>query len=350
MRSFYFIKTCTLLSFLWITFAQAQAPLPVEVITAHWQEYARPIRVSGVLEHKSEQKLAFKISGLISRVNVNEGQWVKQGQILAQLDLEEINAQVAKAQAVLANTQRNLKRFQALQRSDALSMDQLQYAETQVELAQADLTIAQFNQRHALIQAPADGRILKRLIENNEMLAAGSPAFIFASKESDWIVRVGVTDKDRMRLGLADQAIVTFDAYHGVQYPAIVTELAAHADSTQTFSLDLQIKENKQHPLLTGFIAYAEITPKKTQTVMLLPTTAMARAHRSEKARRLGLAAEIDVFVVQNDQRVERRKVSLLAVEQNYLLIVAGLSEGEQVVVTGANYLSPNRAVIAKPY
>lgn len=333
-----------------ITHVHAQAPLPVEVVAVQWQEYAQPLRVSGLLENKSEQNLAFKISGLVNSIRANEGQWVKQGQILAQLDLEEINAQVAKAQSVLANGERNLARFQSLQGSDALSIDQLQQAETQVDVARSDLTVAKFNQRHAVIRAPAEGRILKRFIENNEMVAPGTPAFLFAPKKSGWVMRVGVTDRDRVRLELDDPAVVTLDAYSGVQYEAKVTELAARADLTQTFGLELQVQEDSQHPLLAGFVGFAEITPKQTKRVMLLPTSAMVRAHRSEEVRRTGISAEIDIFVLQDDHTVELRKVPLLAIEQQHLVIAGGLEEGEQVVVTGASYLSAGRSVEAKPY
>lgn len=330
--------------------AVAEVPLPVEVTTVQWQDYARPVRVSGLLENKSEQNLAFKVSGLVHSIRANEGQWVKQGQVLARLDLEEINAQVAKAQSVLANSERNLERFQSLQGSDALSIDQLQQAETQADVARSDLTVAKFNQRHAVIRAPAEGRVLKRFIENNEMVAPGTPAFLFAPKQSGWVMRVGVTDKDRVRLELQDPAVITLDAYAGVEYQAEVSELAARADATQTFGLELQIQEDNQHPFLAGFVGYAEIMPKQTKSVVLLPAAAMVRAYRSEAARKAGYASEIDLFVVNEQQQAELRKVPLLAIEQNHLVIAGGLEDGEQVVVTGAAFLSPGRSVSAQAY
>lgn len=325
--------------------AMAETPLPVEVVNVQWQDYARPVRISGLLENKSEQNLAFKVSGLVHSIHANEGQWVKQGQVLARLDLEEIDAQVAKAQSVLANSERNLERFQSLQGSNALSIEQLQQAETQTEVARSDLTVAKFNQRHAVIRAPADGRVLKRFIENNEMVAPGTPAFLFAPKKSGWVMRVGVTDRDRVRLELQDPAVVTLDAYAGVEYQAEVSELAARADATQTFGLELQVQEDSQHPLLAGFVGYAEIMPQKTQSIILLPAAAMVRAYRSETARKAGYASEIDLYVVDEQARAQLRKVPLLAIEQNHLVVAGGLEDGEQVVVTGAAFLSSGRAV-----
>ena len=134
--------------------AAAIKAVPVEVVSAHYAEYAKAIRISGLLENKSEQSLGFKVPGLVSHVYVDEGQFVKKGQLLASLDLEEIDAEVAKAKSVLANAQRNLERFQSLQGQNALSMDQLQSAQTRMEIAQSDLTVATFNRRYAVIKAP----------------------------------------------------------------------------------------------------------------------------------------------------------------------------------------------------
>lgn len=323
----------------------AQPPLPVEVVSVSWQDYARPVRFSGVLENKSEQNLAFKISGLVRRVLVNEGQWVKQGQLLAALDLEEIDAQVAKAESVLANAERNLGRFQSLQGSDALSVEQLQSAETQVDVARSDLTVARFNQRHAIIRAPADGRILKRVIENNEIVAPGTPAFLFAPRQSGWVLRGGVSDRDIVRLSLDDQADVHMDAYPGQSFPARISELAARADQSQTFGVELRLQDEAGQPLLAGFVGHATIVPAQTRPAVLLPPGAMVRAYRSEQARRLGMQSEVELFVVNAQQQAELRRVPLLAIESGQLVITGGLNDGEQVVVAGSAYLSQGRSV-----
>lgn len=323
----------------------AQQPLPVEVTLAHWQDYSKPVRISGTLENKSEQNLAFKVSGLVKQIKASEGEWVKKGQVLAALDLEEIDAQVAKAQSVLDNAERNLGRFQSLQGQNALSIDQLQTAETQVDVARSDLTVAKFNLRHAVIRAPADGRVLKRYIENNEMVAPGTPAFIFAPKQGGWVMRAGVTDRDIVRLNLGDSGEVSLDAYPGVIFKAQVNELAARADMSQTFGVELRIEEEADVPLLAGFVAFAQIIPIHTRKVVLLPAMAMVRANRTEDIRKAGIHSEVEVFVVNADNQAELRRLPLLSIEQGNLVIGAGLEEGERVVTTGASFLSEGRVV-----
>ncbi len=345
MKNFIISRLCLALVLCFPTLLWAQEPLPVEVTVVHWQDYSKPVRISGVLENKSEQNLAFKVSGLVKQIKANEGQWVKAGQVLAALDLEEINAQVAKAQSVLDNAERNLGRFQSLQGQNALSIDQLQAAETQVDVARSDLTVAKFNLRHAVIRAPADGRVLKRYIENNEMVAPGTPAFVFAPNQGGWVMRAGVTDRDIVRLNLGDSAEVSLDAYPGVVYSAQVNELAARADASQTFGVELRIEEKSDSPLLAGFVGFAEITPIKTRKVMLIPAMAMVRANRTEDIRKAGIRSEVEVFIVNADSRAELRRLPLLSIEQGSLVIGAGLEEGERVVTTGASFLSEGRLV-----
>jgi multidrug efflux system membrane fusion protein len=317
------------------TDVNAAAPLPVETVITQWQEYARPVNISGVLENKSEQNLAFKIGGLVRKIAVDEGQWVKSGQLLAALDLEEIDAQVAKAESVLANAQRNLERFQSLQGLDALSVEQLQRAETQVEVASSDLRVARFNQRHAVIRAPADGRVLKRFVEANEMVANGKPAFLFAARKSGWVLRAGVTDRDIVRLSLNDSAAVSFDAWPGYTFAAEVSELAGRADRSQTFEVELRLAEEGNRQLLAGFVGHAVITPVAGQQAMLIPAAAMVRSAD-------GYA---DVYVVGDNAVAHMRQVKILTLDKGQLVITDGLEEGERVVTEGAAYLAEGRAV-----
>ena len=149
--------------------------------------------------------------------------------MLATLNLEEIDAQVAKAQSVLDNAERNLERFENLRGKDALSDEQLQAAQTRMDVARSDLTVAKFNQRHAVIRAPADGRVLEAFCRSQRNGCTGHARLLFAPKQSGWVLRANVTDRDIVRLSLNDKAQVSLDTYPGVVFSAQVNELAARA-------------------------------------------------------------------------------------------------------------------------
>ena len=314
--------------------AKKENKVPVQVATVAFNEYAKPLRVSGLLENKSEQTLAFKVRGLVAKIYVDEGQFVKKGQRLAILNLEEIDAQVAKAQSVLASAERNLVRFTSLQGRNALSVDQLQTAETQVDVARSDLTVAKFNRRHAEIKAPANGRILKRTIEPNEMIGSGQAAFVFASKKQGWILRTGVTDKDIVRLEMTDLAELKFDAYPNEVFKAKVSELAGRADNaTQTFEVELRLDtlegKNKRN-LLAGFVGHGRIYPSNKESLALLPLTSVLRTK----------ADQAEVFVLDVDNKAHLRTVDIAFIEGGFMAVRNGLIQNERIVIQGAPYLS----------
>jgi len=309
--------------------------VPVEITQVDFKPYAKPLRVSGLLENKSEQTLAFKVGGLVRKVYVDEGEFVKKGQRLAVLDLEEIDAQVAKAKSVLANAERNLARFQSLQGQNALSVDQLQAAETQVDVARSDLTVAQFNRRHAEIKAPASGRVLKRSIEPNELLSAGQPAFVFASQKRGWVLRTGVTDKDIVRLQMADEAELKFDAYPNQIFKAQVSELAGRADAaTQTFEIELRLADTKKN-LLAGFVGHGRVYPSNKESLAMLPLTSVLRTK----------ADTAEVYVLDVEDKAHLRTVNIAFIEGGFMAIREGVQQDERIVVQGAPYLSEGRDV-----
>lgn len=316
--------------------AASEEAVAVEVEEVHFSEYARPVKISGILTNKSRQTLAFKVPGVVYQVFVDEGQRVRKGQLLARLNPEEADAEVAKANSVLVNAEKNLERFRSLQGQNALSVDQLQAAETRVEVARSDLKIARFNRRHAEIRAPGEGRILSRTIEPNELVQPGQPGFVFAAEKTGWVLRTGVTDKDIVRLTLGDKAELHFDAYPGVTFHAVVSELAARADdATKTFETELRIEDSDQIPLFAGFVGHGKILPSRKDKVALLPLTAVLRAR--------GKTAE--GFILDDQNQVHLRTMNIAFIESGQMAVIGGLEEGEEIVVRGAPYLHEDSLV-----
>ena len=217
---------------------------------------------------------------------------------------------------------------------------QLQAAETQVDVARSDLTVAEFNRRHAEIKAPASGRVLKRSIEPNELLSAGQPAFVFASQKRGWVLRTGVTDKDIVRLQMADEAELKFDAYPNQIFKAQVSELAGRADAaTQTFEIELRLaplnnKERKQN-LLAGFVGHGRVYPSNKESLAMLPLTSVLRTK----------ADTAEVYVLDAEDKAHLRTVNIAFIEGGYMAIREGVQQDERIVVQGAPYLSEGRDV-----
>jgi RND family efflux transporter MFP subunit len=146
--------------------AATEEQVPVKIQQVSTQTITEPIITSGLLASKQEIKLSFKTGGIIQSISVDEGQTVKKGQILASLNLTEINAQVSQAEQAFEKAKRDLNRAQNLYADSAATREQVQNATTGMEMASAALHSVTFNRQHSTIYAPENGQILKRYAES----------------------------------------------------------------------------------------------------------------------------------------------------------------------------------------
>ncbi|MFO0722971.1 MAG: efflux RND transporter periplasmic adaptor subunit [Myxococcota bacterium] len=306
------------------------APVQIQVRPVTSERLRLPVRVSGPLAAKDEQKLSFKLGGVIDRVMVEEGDAVRRGQVIAALKLSEIDAQVASAQLGLEKARRDLDRVKKLEQAKVATREQLEDAETGFEVAQNQLEIARFNREYAVITAPASGRILKKLATPGELIAPGSPVFILGATERGWVLRVAVTDRERVRVKLGDPAQLRFDAFGEAPVEARVTELAsAPSPLTGTYEVELLLGRGEDR-LVTGLFGRGEILPSQAEQLTLIPPSALLEAdgHR-------GL-----VYVLSPDrQTLERKEVELGAIHGELVGVQKGLADGQEVVVGGSAYL-----------
>jgi len=306
----------------------------VRIQPAAYKEYKLPVRATGMLSTATEMKLSFKTGGIVKGIYVREGSSVKRGAVLMELDLSEIRAQVKQAHIGMDKAGRELTRAKNLYRDSVVTLEQYQNAESAWELAKSQVQIADFNLRHSRITAPSDGKIQKILVETSEVIGPGYPAILFASTEDDWIVRAALTDKDIVKLTLGNSAKVYMDAYPGISFKALVTELGTVADPvTATYEVELLIVEARPG-FRTGFISRAEIFPATLQRSLVLPIHSLIDAtdHRA--------------FVfIHRDGKVEKRSVRTGDLIGEEVAILEGLHEGEEVITDGAKYLREGSGV-----
>jgi len=308
----------------------------VTVAPVKHEQRSQPIKNSGRISHKNETRLSFKTGGLIADISVEEGDVVKAGQILATLDLEEINAQQQRAASNYEQAAADLERFSKLYDDALVSLQIKQNAQTANDSAAAELQIANFNQKLAVIHAPADGRILKRFVESHELVQSGQPVFLLASSKQGSVVRVGLIDRDIVKVGVGDPARILLDAYPGREFAGSVSEVALSTDSgAGTFEVEISI-DDQGFPLRSGLIARAEITPVATDLQFYIPIESVFKADN-------GLAT---VFVL-NEEQGTAHEVSVEVVEflLNEVAVQGSLKASDRVIKLGAPYLSDGSLV-----
>lgn len=298
---------------------------------------AQPVIATGMLGPKEEIGLSFKIGGVVARVLVDAGAAVAAGDTLAALDLSEIDAAVARAQSAADKAERDFARAKRLYADSVVTLSQLQDAETGVTAAKADLETACFNRRYAVIVAPAAGVILRRQTEPGELIAPGSSVFVLGSTARGVVLRVGLADRDVVRVQRRDSAVVRFDALPDREFAGQISEIGVAADPmTGTYRVEVRLPGTAT--LASGLVGQAEIRPRAGRPVILVPVEALLEADGGRGT----------VFVLA-DGRAQRREITIAFLAGDRVAVSGGLDGVTQVITEGAAYLEDNQAVTVRP-
>ncbi|RMX08962.1 efflux RND transporter periplasmic adaptor subunit [Vandammella animalimorsus] len=333
--------------------SRPEAPPPpvraVKLLTVGETAQQQPIQYAGVVAARSEAALGFRVAGKLLARPVVQGQAVRKGQLLAQLDATdyELSAAAAQAQLRAATTERDLQaadlqRYRELRAQNFISAAELdrrsaalKAAQSRVEQARAQLS-AQGNQaEYTRLVADADAVVTATLAEPGQVVAAGTP-----------VVRLALDGAREVRFAVPEQRLaqvkvgqeVTVRAWADQQTPqaARVREIAASADpATRTFAVKLEILGAAQPPLgATVTVDWPRAA--QAQPSIRLPGTAIW----SDEAGRSS------VWVYEpGSSTVQRRHVELGEADGNQWIVRSGLQAGERLVATGAHVLQEGEKV-----
>jgi RND family efflux transporter MFP subunit len=308
---------------------------PVRVQLAAQGPAVPPIDTNGIVVTKNEMRLSFKLGGLVRRVHVQPGQSVKQGQRLAEIELTEVNAQVEQARQLAEKSQRDLKRGENLYADQVISLEQLQDLRTQAAVAEAGFKSAQFNQGYSVIVAPRDGVVLRKLVEERELVAAGAPVLVFGESDSGFVVRAALADREIVNVKLGDKGEIRMDAFPGQAMQGTVSEVASAADE-RTGMFPIEVKFDSPPPrLVSGLVARLRMAPQSAAP----PLTYVPMAALVE-----GDGDRASVFVI-DDGKASRRQVRVAFITADAIALESGLGAGERVITDGALFLEDGEAV-----
>jgi membrane fusion protein, multidrug efflux system len=311
-------------------------PTPVRVQPATTGPATPTIGTNGIVAPKDEIRLSFKVGGVIKSLRVQEGDEVKKGQTLAEIELTEVNAQVEQASQMAEKAHRDLERGERLYQDQVVSLEQLQDLRTQAAIAQAQLQSARFNLGYATITAPGDGVVLRKLAQERELVPAGQPVLMVGGRKRGYVVRAALSDRELVQLKLGDPAEIRMDAYPQQAIPGTIAEIAGAADERSgLFPIEVRF-DSVPVSLASGLVAKLNLYPSSSRTHRLtyVPIASIVE----------GDGDRASVFIVSGD-RVKRRSVRVAFIAPQAVAIADGVQPGEQVVTDGALYLQDNERI-----
>ena len=310
--------------------------IPVRVQAIEQQELKPVIQTSGLFTTDDETYLAFKTGGIIDKVLVKEGDVIRKGQLLATLNLTEIEAQVAQARLSFEKAKRDFSRVENLYKDSVATLEQFQNARTGMEVASRQLDAANFNRSYSEIRSVANGFVLRKLANEGQVISPGAPVFqTNGAGQGKWILRTGVSDHEWAIIHVGDKATVTTDAMEGKQYEATVTRKSEGADAMNgSFMLELTLK-TPGPGLASGLFGKASIEASRKQRVWKIPYDALLD----------GDAQSGYVFATDDSKTAHKVPVVVGSIEKDQVIILSGLENVSKLIISGSAYLKDNAAI-----
>ena len=323
---------------------------------------------SGYVVARRKAVVSAKIQGRLAELKVEEGSRVREGQLLARLESSDYEAQVSRAaaqleraRADLAETERQLRQAERLTGENIMSRDQLEAAQSRVRIAEAgvsqaraDLAFAQASLRNTRILAPFTGTVVKKMAEVGESVAPIPPGVnistssgaIVALADLDTLeVETDVAESNVARLGPEQPAEVTVEAFPDRRYRAVLRQVIPTADRTKaTVQVKVTILDKDQN-----------LKPEMSAKVTFLEQAHAASAGAAEEAPMVTVPAAAlatrdgrpVVFEVA-DGKARQRAVVTGPARQGQVVVQQGLSGTETLVARPPDTLRDGDAVRVK--
>jgi HlyD family secretion protein len=325
----------------------------VTVITPARQLVPQTIAATGSLAARREMPLGVVgEGGLVTKVWVEPGTWVRQGQILASIERSvqsqesnQLSASIGAADADARLAQSNLERAQALVARGFVSkadIDRLtatrDAARARVAVARAQLGANQARIGRLDIRAPEAGLVLTRAVEPGQVVGGASGVLFRLARGGEMELRANLAESDLTRLSQGNQVRVT-PVGNSATFTGQIWQIAPVIDPQSRQGI-VRIALAYNPALRPGGFASAQITSGQVEAP-LLPESAVQADERGSF-----------VYVVNGDNKVIRQPVKIGDVTDAGIPILGGLTGNEKIVLSAGAFLNPGESVVpvrAKP-
>ena len=337
--------------------AGATRPVPVEVATAITGDFGIIIEALGTVTPLATVAVTSEVSGKLVKIFYEEGQMVKAGDPLAEIDprpfentLHQAQGQLLRDQALLDNAKIDLERYRRLVKEDSAPRQQLDTQESlvhqdegTVKIDQAMVDSAELNLDYCTIKAPVTGRVGLRLVDLGNYVSAGGTNGVVVITQLQPVTVIFPVAEDHLP-GVMKQVLagkkLPVDAYDRGGGTLLATGVLATVDNevdptTGTVKFKAQFA-NQDLALFPSQFVNVHLLAETLRNAVILPAAALQYGPKGPF-----------VYAVGKDDFVAMRPVTVSATEAGKVAVLAGLAAGERVVIDGADRLRDGAKVKA---
>ena len=321
-----------------------EVPRPVKSIVVAGSDGGNLRNFTGRVDSAHKAEMAFRVAGKIEKLAVNEGEVVKKGQLLAQLDQTEFRLTLQDRQATYDRTQKNFDRAEELIKSGNISQRDYDTINANLKSADAALEQARQNLSYTSLVAAFDGSVAKRHIEAFEEVQAKQPVFSMID-ESSLLIRIDLPESLILHLPQGDnrrsqvKVTASFGPAPGKHYPLSFREVSKRADAkTQTFEATFNLPKQNELTILPGMTADVTVDLSKvlSEAIHYIPVTAVSANS--------GLEARVWT-VDEKTMTVHETSISVGRMLGSSIAVTGGLEIGSRIVTAGAAFLAEGMKV-----
>lgn len=302
------------------------AAVPVEVADVARRSIASFIETNGTLEAENEVDLVARVTAPVVDILVEEGIRVRQGQLLARLEEEELRAAMEISRVNLREATLALERAKTLYANQLLSPEEHEAALSRYETAQAQVEGSRIQLGYTQIRAPFSGLVVERYVRQAQQVTPNTALFRLSDFDP-LLCPIQVPERELRRLHIGQPAHLEVEAWPEERFQASVLRVSPVVEAaTGTVRVTLEVQGQDQ--LRPGMFARVFLQTEVHQDALVLPKAA------------LSLESIGDIVYVVENGAASRREVTLGYEEGDFVEILAGVREGESAVVVGLDGLS----------
>ena len=301
--------------------ARGNAAAIVTVAPARSETVSQKLEALGNARANESVDISSKISNVVTAVRFGDGERVKRGQVLVQLDDAQARADVAAAEAAVAESERLYNRSRELMATEALSKAQFDQLDATLKANRARLAAAQARLDDTVIRAPFPGRVGLRRVSVGTLI---SPGDVITTLDDTSVIKLDFSVPENFLSTLREGLVVraTAPAFSGRTFTGKVASIDSRVDMNTRAVTVRALLANEDGALKAGMFLNVALANDERESLFIPEQALTPEAERQF------------VFVVA-DGKAQRREVRIGARRPGSVEVLAGLTAGEQVIVEG---------------
>lgn len=293
------------------------------------------LSLSGSLEADKITPLSFQVPGRVVRVWVEEGDYVKQGALLASLEVDDYQNNLAIAEAQWAEAKDAFQRLKQLYEQESLPEKRFIEAQSGYQQAEAGLALAKKKYADTRLYAPQAGTVAQRSVEEGQIVDVGVPVLVIAATRKLY-ARVSVPESEIGRISVGSEATVTIPTLGDTTVVGQLTIVSPVADpTTRSYTAKVAL-DNPNLTLRDGMVAEVDLSTAQQQSIITVPGGVISRDGNNVPY----------VFRVDTDtNKAIKQRVTVGSLYDQEVIIEEGLKAGDEIVVSGQHKLRDGQSI-----